>query len=114
MSHTIQRTEHVPKSDAKIIPFVVRNKSGSRVDLTGAMISWELRKRPSYDPALSLQDAGVRIVNRVDGQGEFAIRLDTDATAGLEATTYRERVRLVDSSGDQTTFIGEVPIVEDS
>ena len=114
MSHTIKRTEHVPQSDAKILPFVVRNESGSRVDLTGATISWQLRKRPPYEPALSLSDSGVRIVDRVDGQGEFAIRIDTDATAGLEATTYRERLRITDSAGDQTTWIGEVPIVEDS
>jgi len=40
--------------------------------------------------------------------------VDTDATAGLEARTYRERLRITDSAGDQTTWIGEVPIVEDS
>lgn len=114
MSHTIARADHLPQSDAKVLPFIVRDKGGSRLDLTGANISWQLRVRSPYEPALSLDDPGVSIVDRVDGQGEFAIRVDTDATGGLEARTYRERLRITDSAGDQTTWIGEVPIVEDS
>lgn len=114
MSHTIERTEHIPQTDAKVLPFVVKNEDGDRIDLSGASIVWELRERAPYDPVLSLSDTGVSVVDRVDGQGEFSIRLDTDATAGLEARTYRERVRITDSSGDQTTWIGEVPIVDDS
>lgn len=114
MSHTIESTEHIPQTDAKVLPFVVRNEDGDRIDITNATIAWELRERAPYDPVLSLSDAGVSVVSRVDGQGEFAIRLDTDATAGLEPRVYRERVRVTDSDGDQTTWIGKVPIVEDS
>ena len=114
MTHTITATDHLPQSDAKVLPFVVRNEDGERLDLTNAEIEWQLRARSPYEPALSLSDPGVNIVDRVDEQGEFAIRVDTDATDGLEARTYRERLRITDSAGDQTTWIGEVPIVADS
>jgi hypothetical protein len=114
MSHTIASSGHVPQTDAKVLPFVVRYESGDRIDLTGADIVWELRERAPYDPALSLDDSGVSIVDRVNSEGEFSIRLETDATADLEPLRYRERVRITDSNGDQTTWIGEVPIVEDS
>lgn len=114
MSYEIPRTEQIPQTDAKVLPFVVKNENGDRINITGATIEYELRKGAVYDPELSLSDTGVSVVNRVDGQGEFAIRLDTDATEGLKAQTYRERVRITDASGDQTTWIGRVPIVEDS
>lgn len=114
MTHTISATEHVPRTDTKVLPFVVRDDSGSRVDITHATITWELRKKSTYPPALSLTDAGVSVVNRVGEQGEFAIRLETDATADLDPQVYRERVRVTFTDGDQTTWIGEVPIVEDA
>ena len=114
MSNKIDRSDHVPRTDAKVLPFVVRNEDGERIDITGATIVWELRARAAHEPALSLEDTGVEIVDRVDDEGSFAIRLSTDATADLEPRTYRERVRITDTSGDQTTFIGEVPIVSDT
>ena len=114
MSHTIDRSDKVPRTDAKVLPFVVRNKDGERIDITGATIVWELRARSAYEPALSLEDVGVEVINRVNDRGEFEIRLDTDATEGLEPRTYRERVRITDTDGDQTTWIGEVPIVSDT
>ena len=114
MSNTIDRSDHVPRTDAKVLPFVVRNKDGDRIDITGATIVWELRARAAHEPSLSLEDVGVEVINRDNDQGEFEIRLDTDATEDLEPRTYRERVRITDTGGDQTTFIGEVPIVSDT
>ena len=114
MSNKIDRSDHVPRTDAKVLPFVVRNQDGERIDITGATIVWELRARAAHEPSLSLEDVGVEVINRDNDQGEFEIRLDTDATEDLEPRTYRERVRITDTSGDQTTFIGEVPIVSDT
>ena len=114
MSNKIDRSDHVPRTDAKVLPFVVRNQDGERIDITGATIVWELRARAAHEPSLSLEDVGVEVINRVNDRGEFEIRLDTGATADLEPRTYRERVRITDTSGDQTTFIGEVPIVSDT
>ena len=114
MSNKIDRSDHVPRTDAKVLPFVVRNQDGERIDITGATIVWELRARAAHEPSLSLEDVGVEVINRVNDQGKFEIRLDTDATEDLEPRTYRERVRITDTSGDQTTFIGDVPIVSDT
>ena len=114
MSNKIDRSDDVPRTDAKVLPFVVRNEDGERIDITGATIVWELRARAAHEPSLSLEDVGVEVINRVNDQGKFEIRLDTDATEDLEPRTYRERVRITDTSGDQTTFIGEVPIVSDT
>ena len=114
MSNKIDRSDDVPRTDAKVLPFVVRNQDGERIDITGATIVWELRARAAHEPSLSLEDVCVEVINRVNDRGEFEIRLDTDATEGLEPQTYRERVRITDTDGDQTTFIGEVPIVSDT
>jgi len=114
MSHKIDRSDHVPRTDAKVLPFVVRNEDGEPIDITNAEIVWELRIRAPYEPSLSLEDSGVDIVDRVDDEGSFAIRLSTGATADLDPRTYRERVRITDEDGDQTTWLGEVPIVDDS
>jgi len=114
MSVTIARSDPIPRTDTKLLPFTIVDDTGDAVDLTGATITWELRKRASYDAALTLDDEGVSITDRDNEAGEFTVRIEQDATEGLEFTTYRERLRIVDGVGNQTTWIGEVPIVEDS
>jgi len=115
MSVTIARSDPIPRTDTKLLPFtIVDDDTGDAVDLTGATITWELRKRTSYDAELTLDDEGVSITDRDNEAGEFTVRIEQDATEGLEFTTYRERLRIVDAGGNQTTWIGEVPIVEDA
>ena len=115
MSVTIARSDPIPRTDTKLLPFtIVDGDTGDPVNLSGAELVWELRKRTSYEAALTLDDAGVAITERDNGAGEFAVRIEQDATEDLEFATYRERVRIVDGDGNQTTWIGEVPIVEDA
>lgn len=111
---TLPASERIPQGDARKIPFRIVDGDGNPVNLTAADIVYELRERAPYDPELSLSDSGVSIVDRDNDAGEFAIKLDTGATGDLEPQTYRERLRVTDSNGNQTTWIGEVPIVEDS
>lgn len=115
MSVTIARSDPIPRTDTKLLPFtIVDDETGNPVDLSGATLVWELRERTSYDAALTLDDAGVAITERDNPAGEFTVRIEQDATEGLEFETYRERLRIVDADGNQTTWIGEVPIVEDA
>ena len=115
MSVTIARSDPIPRTDTKLLPFsIVDNDTGSPVILSDATITWELRKRTPYDAAITLDDAGVSIIERDNAAGEFTIRIEQNATEDLEFTTYRERLRIVDNEGNQTTWIGEVPIVEDA
>ena len=115
MSVTIARSDPVPRTDTKLLPFtIVEDDSGEPVELSGATITWELRKRTPYDAAITLDDEGVSITERDNAAGEFTIRIEQNATEDLEFTTYRERLRIVDNEGNQTTWIGEVPIVEDA
>ena len=115
MSVTIARSDPVPRTDTKLLPFtIVEDDTGEPVSLSGATITWELRKRTPYNAAITLDDAGVSITERDDDAGEFTIRIEQNATEDLEFTTYRERLRIVDNEGNQTTWIGEVPIVEDA
>ena len=115
MSVTIARSDPVPRTDTKLLPFtIVEDDSGEPVELSGATITWELRKRTPYDAAITLDDEGVSITERDNAAGEFTIRIEQNATEDLEFATYRERLRIVDNEGNQTTWIGEVPIVEDA
>ena len=115
MSVTIARSDPVPRTDTKLLPFtIVEDDSGEPVSLSGATITWELRKRTPYDAAITLDDEGVSITERDNAAGEFTIRIEQNATEDLEFATYRERLRIVDNEGNQTTWIGEVPIVEDA
>lgn len=111
---TLPASERIPQGDARKIPFRIVNESGTAINLTGADIVYELRERAPYDPELSLADSGVSIVDRDNAAGEFAVKLETGATGSLEPQTYRERLRVTDDDGNQTTWIGKVPIVEDS
>ena len=115
MSVTIARSDPIPRTDTKLLPFtIVEDDTGDPVSLDGATITWELRKRTPYEAAITLDDAGVSITERDNDAGEFTVRIEQNATEDLEFATYRERLRIVDGDGNQTTWIGEVPIVEDA
>ena len=115
MSVTIARSDPIPRTDTKLLPFtIVEDETGDPVGLSGATITWELRKRTAYEAEITLDDAGVSITERDNAAGEFSVRIEQNATEDLEFATYRERLRIVDDDGNQTTWIGEVPIVEDA
>jgi len=115
MSVKIARSDPIPRTDTKLLPFrIIDDDTESPINLSDATITWELRKRTPYDAAITLEDAGVSISERDNAAGEFTIRVEQNATEDLEFATYRERLRIVDNEGNQTTWIGEVPIVEDA
>jgi len=114
MSVTIDASDPIPRTDTKRLPFtIVEDDTGDPVNLAGATIEWSLRQRTPYPEALSLSDSGVSVIERDNDAGTFTIEIEQNATEDLEFATYREQLRIVDGNGNQTTWIGEVPIVED-
>ena len=115
MSVTISASDPIPRTDTKLLPFtIIDDGTDEPVDLSGATIEWSIRQETAYPKALSLQDTGVSLIERDNPNGEFTVKIEQNATEDLEFETYREQVRIIDGDGNQTTWIGEVPIVEDS
>lgn len=114
MSVTISASDPIPRTDTKRLPFtIVEDDTGDAVNLINATIEWSLRKNTRYPVALSLSDPGVSIIERDNTAGTFTIEIEQNATEDLEFETYREQLRIVDGDGNQTTWVGEVPIVRD-
>ena len=115
MSVTISASDPIPRTDTKLLPFtIIDDDTDEPVNLSGATIEWSIRQRTPYPKALSLQDEGVSLIERDNENGKFTIKIEQNATEDLEFATYREQLRIIDGAGNQTTWIGEVPIVEDS
>jgi len=102
---SLSDTIRVPQGDTQILPFSVEDGGGS-VDLGGATIEWAL-----YDgdnKVLSLSDSGVAIQNRDDPNGTFEVEIGAGATDTVTPGNYNEQIRVIDKSGKQSTFSGEV------
>jgi hypothetical protein len=113
MSIDIPQTSPIRRGDAIELPFKLVDSEGSVVDLNNGELKWDLRKDTGYDPELTLSDSDVSITNRDNTNGEFAVKLETGATEGLDAGIYRERVTFTDGGGNETTWIGELNIRPD-
>lgn len=113
MSHKIDKIDHFPKGDTKIIPFsIIDGETDSALDLAGADIEWQLRKYKDSDVLLDLSDSGVSVQNLDETNGEFEIRIEKGVTSDFDEDTYRQRLRILDGSdpSNQTTWFGEVEI----
>lgn len=114
MSITIPDAEPVRVGDAVELPFELTDEeTGDAIDLSTGTIEWSLRRDVGYSAAVTLADSDVSIINRDNPNGEFSVKLDTGATEELEVGTYRERVTFTDSAGNETTWIGELPLKSD-
>jgi hypothetical protein len=102
----------VPAGDTRKLPITVTKENGSTFELGGAEIKWKLQDTRTRDVVLSIDDSGVSIVDRIDSEGKFEIKLDTEATIDLEPSDYREKLQIYDSNGNRTTWIGKVYITE--
>ena len=105
MTHEITSIDHVPLGDTKHIPFSV-TEDGDPLNLSDGDIEWWLEL--GGETVLSLDDDGVSIEERDDGEGTFEIHLDAGATDGLRRWSYDERLRITDSNGNQTTWYGKI------
>lgn len=113
MTTRIEQVVEMPRGDAKVLPFeITEADTGEIVELTNADIEWELHDRSSGELLLSLDDSGVAVQNRDDPNGRFEIKLATGSTDNLSTGAYREYVRITDTSGNRTTWIGSVRLIE--
>lgn len=113
MSHKIEKIEHFPQGDTKIIPFSITDgETDDSLDITGAEIEWEMRRYSDGDVLLDLDDSDVSVQNRDDTNGEFEIRIEKGATSDFEDETHRQSLRILDGQdpSNQTTWVGEVEI----
>lgn len=102
---SLSDTIRFPKGDTQILPFSVQEGSGS-FDLAGATIEWALYG--GDNKVLSLSDSGVAIQNRDDANGTFEVKISAGATDAVTPGNYKEQIRVIDKSGKQSTFGGEI------
>ena len=100
--------------DTLALPFAVPDEDAdaadARKDLTGATIIWAL---VDWDEqvALSTADDGVTAVITAPTAGECEIQLDAGVGETLNGT-FEEWVRVITSSGERQTWVGEMTIEE--
>jgi len=102
--------------DDRTLAFQVVDGDGVAVDISNATVEWQLFERPyeteTSEEVLSGSDSDVEIVtdSRVDTtNGEFEIRLDGSATAGLWGRYYQRPV-VTQPDGTRASWRGEIVI----
>lgn len=94
-----------PRGDTQILPFVVK-EDGALKNIEGADIEWGLYRNGGE--VVSLDTDGVAIQNRDDTGGTFEIKIESGVTRALPPGGYDEQVRIIDATGNQSTFDGDV------
>lgn len=111
MTYQIDSVDDWPSGDTRVFPFIVKDNDSSDefFDITDADISWELADIVTSDTVIDDSDSTVTIVVNNASEGNFEVRVDKDATDGLDGD-YREIITIVDSRGDKTTWAGRIEI----
>lgn len=112
MTLHIEPTVKFPQGDKRKIQFQIVDEDGDPEDTTDYEIEWVLQDTRTREEVLSTDDTGVSIDARDDYIGKFDILLETDATDDLTPSDYREVLQITDTDGDQTTWVGEVVLME--
>ena len=84
----------------------VRDGAGALVDLTGATITW-IVKRTEDDAAGLITKAvgsGITLSNQTTHKGEFTITLESEDTADLGGASYYHEARVTDIAHHPTTI----------
>lgn len=102
---SLSQTIRFPRGDTQILPFTVED-DGQTADLSGATIEWALYH--NGERVIDLSTTGVEIQNRNNANGTFEVRIDAGVTERLDPYGYNEQIRVIDSSGNRSTFDGDV------
>lgn len=113
MTYQIESVDDWPSGDTRVFPFVVKDSDSSDdfFDITDADISWKLVDTLTSNTVLDSSNSDVTIVVNNASEGKFEVRVDKDATGGLD-DSFREIIEITDSRGDKTTWAGRVEIDE--
>lgn len=113
MTHTIESVDHWPEGDTRVFPFIVPDRDAdsedARLNLSGADITWRLQNASTGEDVLDLSSDGVVLNIVSDINGEFEIRVEKEASEGIEGR-FREIIRIVDDEGNRSTWKGRVNI----
>ncbi len=98
--------------DSKRLVVSVTDDNDTAVDLTGAVISWQLARSVYGSAEISKSvGSGIAITDAVNG--EFTVTLDPLDTDALEGDFYHE-AQVTDTLGDiSTVFSGNITIIKD-
>lgn len=112
MTYQIEKIDNWPAGDTRVFPFIVPNEDdpdSDRKDISSAEITWKLKDVLDEEVVLDESDSGVNINITDASNGELEVRVEKGATSDLEGR-YREIIRVVDATGDQSTWNGRVQI----
>lgn len=105
MTITLSRTRQhgvMTAGDSETLAGTATDSAGTVIDLTGATITYQLTDGAEVLVAKSLSD-GITVTSAA--AGTFAVTLDPDDTAGLEASTYWHSASITSSGGTVTTIL---------
>jgi hypothetical protein len=102
---SLSQTIRFPRGDTQILPFTVKD-DGTTADLSGATIEWALYHNGHR--VIDLSTPGVKVQNRNNANGTFEVKIGAGVTEQLSANGYDEQIRVIDSSGNRSTFDGDV------
>lgn len=114
MTETRQNME-IRSGDTAVLAFIARDASGALVDLTGALLTFTIRRNGASANAVT-KTTGNGIVIAADqatNTGQYTVTLDTTDTAALSGL-YLHETEIVDVAGSvHTAATGSVHIIED-
>lgn len=95
-----------------LLEWVVTKKSdGSLFDLTGCSLIWQLFAPCSRNPIVtySTSDGSIVIEDQGAAKGRFRFQIEHADVQDLDTDYYPHEAVLVDSSGNDTTLIADIP-----
>jgi hypothetical protein len=98
--------------DDKVVRVVIKDESGSFVNLTGSLMDWVLQPTVNASSASVSKSWNTSVSNgmAIDGLGSFSITLSNSDTQSLSGKFYHE-AQMIDTQGDvSTVMVGHITI----